>query len=167
MFDYMRHWKFYQFDSSCIKPINTFPFLKDFVFKMGIGFCFPEEEEHIIAENSTEIIAKDYEEANIDHYHFEAGIYKYLLPDSARFEIELNEDKKYELRCKEEFKSYFPEYIFLKMDYLFSLGTWERKGNVLYLWDTNLEHQFYGLIRENGIELLFNREWKDLVFKKE
>jgi hypothetical protein len=154
--------RLYQPDSSCIKPVKTFPFMKDIVFKDYLALGCIVEKNHIIKECPAKKIARGYKKANSKNSYFEDGIYTYQLSEESRLEIALNEDKKYELRCKEEFRLFSEE-----MNLLFSFGTWERKGNVLYLWDANLEHQFYGLIREDGIEVLFCRWWKDLIFKKQ
>lgn len=153
----------YHPDSSCLKPVKTFPFMKDIVLKDYHATCFNFlETKHIIKECPAKIVAKNYKKTKTKNFHFEDGNYRYYLSENIRLEIELNENKKYEIRCKEEYRLFSEE-----MNLLFSFGIWQRKGNILMLWDTNLEHQFYGLIREDGIEVLFCRWWKDLVFKKE
>ena len=92
-----------------------------------------------------------------------AGLYQY----GYFFNVKLDIDNKYEFSFKvweDSLKCGSSEpYYYL----IISTGTWDRQGNILTLWDTNLQHKFYGLIRKDGsIELLFFRWVEDMVFKK-
>jgi len=153
----------YQLDSSAsLIPIKTFLCMKELVFK----------DYSIIAQISNDVsdtifiekIANDFSISNIQNHHFEEGMYEYDFFHDSKFELYLNSDKNYMLRFKIEEVNFLSSK--LKINLLFSSGKWERKGNILLLWDTNLEHQFYGLVRKDGIELLFF-QLNDFVFKRQ
>jgi hypothetical protein len=144
---------------SCIKPLKTYPFMKDVTFndyyKRNCNY-----NSYTIAEIPVAKVISDSKKLNSKENQFEEGVYKYFMPGS-RLEIQLKDDKKYAL-CfiNEQERSHR-----LQLD--ISSGTWNREGNIIKLWDTNLEHQFYGLVREDGIVLLLSRWWNDCVFKRE
>jgi len=160
---YTHHQMLMQLDSPYLKPIITYPFMKDITFKDG----FPVSEYwqvNIDKEITIEKKISDFDKTNVQYNHLEEGIYKYGVFGGLRFELQLNSDKTYEFNFKEE-EIVYPLNREITWYLIFSTGTWERKGNILTLWDANFQHQFYGLIREDGIELLFFR-WDDVVFAK-
>jgi len=153
----------YQLDSAFIKPVKTYPFMREIIFKDHYKE-YNVEKNNISKKITIEKIVSDFEETNIQNNPFEEGAYRYDMI-GARFELKLNEEKKYEFNLK--VMDEFPIDSKLELYLVFSIGTWERKGNILVLCDTNLQHNFYGLIRRDGtIEFLFFRWGEDMIFKK-
>ena len=171
---YTHHQMMFKFDNSYaelfekdniyMEPVKTFPFLMDKVFtdweqlhhthyNVECGEMFgnvPIEIEEKISnfrKESTQAIPLE-----IGKYWF--GSYVIELTDENKYEIHLYFDL-----CDSQNST---DSLIL----LFFTGKWERDGNILTLWDTNFEHQFYGLIREDGIELLLFR-WQDVIFRKD
>jgi len=157
---YTHYQLLYQLDSTSLYPIKTYPFMKEMVLKDY--YKFTQISKHDYEEISIEKIVNDFEIKHNKDYDFEEGIYVYDIW-GPRFELRLKSNKMFEFSYKEEDMS--PLYSKLELYLIFFTGTWERKGNVLLLWNTNLEHQFYGLIREDGIKLLFFR-WLDMIFTR-
>ena len=159
---YTQNQLLYKLDSSSVTPIKTYPFMKEIVFKDY--YKIANIPKSINEKISIEKIVSDFETKNIQNNHLEEGIYADGIYFDIGFELKLKSDKKYEFN----FKAKENDMLFSKLELylIFSIGTWERKGNILLLWDTNFEHQFYGLIREDGIELLLFR-WQDVIFRKD
>jgi hypothetical protein len=158
---FTHHQLLYLIDSICLRPIITFPFMKEIVFRDYSNYCHIEKNS-IYKKNTIEKIISDFEETNIQINHFEEGNYRYDML-GIRFELKLKEDNNYEFNFKVMDNQLFSSKAELYL--VFSTGTWERNGNILTLWDTNLQHQFYGLIWENGIEFLMLRV-KDLILER-
>jgi len=158
---YTHNQLFYKLDSSSVTPLKTYPFMKEIVFKDY--YKIANITKNVNEDISIEKIISDFETKNNQNNPFEEGIYTDKGFLDSRYELKLSNDKKYVFSFKEE--ELYPLSRKLQLHLIFSAGTWEREGNVLLLWDTNFEHHFYGLIREDGIELLFFR-WEDVVFKK-
>jgi hypothetical protein len=161
---YTHHQLLYRLDSTSLNPVKTYPFMEEIIFKDYYKVC-RIENSNIGEEIPVEKIVSNFEKTNTQNNHFEEGTYKYESFFGTRFELNLNSDKTYEFNFKE--KEIYPLSLDnqLVLYLVFSTGTWERKGEILMLWDTTLQHQFYGLIREDGIELLFFR-WENVVFKR-
>ena len=152
----------FQLDS-CLIPIKTYSFMKEIVYK-NYYICGKMEKNNLV-EIIAEKLASDFEAESTKNNPFTEGFYRYEFYRGERFEIKLDKDNKYEF-C---FKAFEESFLSSKLDlYLvISTGTWERQGNILTLWDTNLQHKFYGLIRKDGtIEFLFFRWTVDMIFKK-
>jgi hypothetical protein len=152
----------FQLDSG-LTPIKAYPFMKEMAFKDYYKVCNMRNEsygEEIVVEKKI----RDFEKTQVQNTPCDEGIYKHEIFNGTRFELILKSNGKYEFNFKEED---IINFIFstLNLYLVISGGTWERKGNILMLWDTILQHQFYGLIREDGIELLFFR-WDNVVFKR-
>lgn len=156
---YSHHSLLFNIDSTLLTPIKAYPFMSEIEFKeySKAGSIMKKVYEDV----SIEKLVNDFVTKNIQENYFEEGIYAY---DAAtRFELNLKKDKKYQFCLKSETLN--PLSYKLNFNLIFSTGTWERKGNLLLLWDTNLEHQFYGLIHEDGIQLLILR-CQDDIFKR-
>jgi hypothetical protein len=155
---YTHYQMVYKFDTTCVYPVKTFPFLKNKIFSdiSQIYYSPPKCSEVFEEITSIEEKVSEFRETNIQENLLTKGSYWFHY----KYEIKLSEDNKYELILGNLDIDYFT------FDLLLFSGTWKRDGNILYLWDTNFEHQFYGLIRKDGIEFLFNRWWNDWVLKK-
>jgi hypothetical protein len=159
---YYKYQLLFQLDS-CLIPIQTYPFMKELVYKDYYKVCNLGGEKHK-EEIPIEKKIKDFKTANIHQCNrFEENIYRYVS-FGTRCELKLFFDNEYKLNFAVNSMSLFPSSMDLHL--ILSTGTWERNGNILTLWDTNLQHNFYGLIREDGIELLFFRWVDDMIFKK-
>jgi len=155
----------FQLGSSSLKPLKTFPFMQEIAFK-DYFVCARSEPFYKMKETTAEKLVSDFETKNIQNNPFKEGLYKCKFYGDEWFYIILkDESNNYELGFKT--LGEFPYSNKLDICLTISTGTWERKGNILTLWDTNLQHTFYGLIRKDGsIELLFFRWMEDMVFKK-
>jgi len=158
LFDSFTHIQLvYLFNKNFLLPIKTFPFLKRKAF-IDHGHRTTLGNRIEIENTSIDKRIKDFEKINLQNNKFEDGVYVYQIDADTRFEIVLSDDKTYEF-C---FKSY--QYISkLELCVNFSSGTWKRNGNILKLWDTHLQHTYYGLIWESGIEFLFFH-WEDVIY---
>jgi len=160
----------FRLDSINLKPIKTYPFMSKLIYN-EYDICGRLKKNDRIKETTVENLVSDFKTKNINTNPLAEGLYRFEYFSRNRFETKLNKDGKYEFCFKylgdsQSFRkidrSYFPE-LYL----VISTGTWERKGNILVLWDTNLQHKFYGLIRKDGsIEFLFFRWVDDMIFKK-
>ena len=160
----------FQLDGLGLKPLKTYPFMKK-LFYNEYYVCGGIDKNNRFKETTAEKLVSDFKKKNIKTHPFTEGVYRFEYFSGNRFETTLNKDGKYEFCFKylgksqsshKIYRSYFPE-LYL----VISAGTWERKGNILVLWDTNLQHKFYGLIREDGnIEFLFFRWVDDMIYKK-
>jgi hypothetical protein len=142
----------------CIKPVKTFPFLINKIFtdeQVDYTYYSYDCDEFVdFVPTKIETRVEEFKKENTQEYFIAKGRYS-----SGPLTMELKNEEEYEISFKfDTFES--------KIDILLFSGTWKRDGNILYLWDTNFEHQFYGLIREDGIEFLFSRWWNDWVLKK-
>jgi len=155
----------FQLGSSNLKPVKTFPFMKDIVFKEYYEYYRSSEPSYKMKETTAEKLVKEFEEKNIKNNPFTEGLYRFEYMRGERFDIILHNDK-YEFSFKLWENLPFSVKVELDLCLIISTGTWERNGNILMLWDTNLQHKFYGLIREDGIELLFFRWVDDMIFIK-
>jgi len=152
---YTNHKVIYKFDNPYLYPVKTFPFMMDKVF-IDYGQIFSAMCKNIRNDFLTEEKVSAFKRENSQENPLEKGIYWF-----SKWTIELSDNEKYELRLQ---NLHLDDSTF---DLLLFTGTWRRDGNILLLWDTNFEHQFYGLIREDGIELLGFSFFDDPVFKKE
>jgi len=159
---YTQHQLLYRLNNTSLIPIKTYPFMKEIVFKDYNKIC-RTEKNNIGHKIPIEKRISNFEKTNTQNNHFEEGIYVYKSI-GARFEMKFDSEKKYEFSFKLEGVDVLSSNLELYL--IFFTGTWECKGNILTLWDTNFQHQFYGLIREDGIEILvFPIE--NIVFRKE
>ena len=148
----------YTLDHFYMKPVKTFPFLQNIIFT-------DEQKDYTYYSYDCYRFSNDVPIKNEKRIkkHKKENTQKYLLETNryncGALTIDLNKDAKFEI-------SFISDLSESKIDLLLFSGIWSRKGNILTLWDTNFEHQFYGLIYEDGVELLLNRWWKDLIFKK-
>jgi len=149
------HQMVYTLDHHYMKPVKTFPFLQNKIFT-------DEQEDytyysHDCYEFSFDVPIKNekkikkFKKANTQEYLLEKNRYSW-----GPLTIELNKDAKFEISLIFDLSD-------SKIDLLLFSGIWSRRGNILTLWDTNFEQQLFGLIREEGIELLINRWWNDFV----
>jgi len=164
---------------SNVKPLQTFPFMKDLKYDSYIG-CGSRAPWYEMKETTVEKIVKEFEANNTINHPlmdkllasgaFIDGVYKFVPSFfcSGRFEAKLDKDKKYEFSFKAREYPPSSNKNELELYLIISSGTWERNGNILTLWDTNLQHKFYGLIRkDDSIEFLFFRWEEDMIFKKQ
>jgi len=165
----------FQLENSNLKPVNTFPFIKDLAFK-DYYVCGSVEKEDWMNETTVKKLVGDFEKKNPFTEHltkdeliklnpFTDGLYRYEFYRGERFEIKLDKNNKYEF----SFKVFEESFISSKLDLflIISTGTWNREGNILKLWDTNLKHHFYGLIHKDGsVELLFFQWVEKMIFIK-
>jgi len=152
---------------SLLKPLKTFPFMKNLVFYVYTP-CKNGEPWYKMKETTSEKSVKDFEIKNIKNNSFKEGLYRFEYIHGEKFEIMLDKDNEYQFSIKFWKKLQFSVKEELDLYLIISSGTWECNGNILTLWDTNLQHKFYGLIREDGsIEFLFFRWVEDMIFKKE
>jgi hypothetical protein len=169
----------FQLNSSNLKPLKVFPFMSNLVYNDFFTCSSSSDPLYSgLKETTVEKFMKDFESKNtksnpfkdrlLDNGHFIDGVYRYEheFYVNVWLEVELNKNKTYEFRYKTWEYSPTSKKRELDLHIVISAGTWERKGNILTLWDINLQHKFYGLIRENGIEFLFFRWVEDMVFKK-
>jgi len=148
-----------------LKPFKTFPFMKNLVYDVYTP-CGNGAPWYKMKETTAEKIVKEYTSKNKKDISFEKGVYRYGYNSSEKFEVVLDKNNKYEFRFKGWGYSASSRKNELVLNILISSGTWEQNENIITLWDTNLQHKFYGLIREDGIEFLFFRWVEDMVFKK-
>jgi hypothetical protein len=151
---------------SLLKPLKTFPFIKNLVFDVSTP-CGNGESWYKMKEVTAEKIVHDFKIKSIKNIFFKEGLYRFEYIHGEKFEIILDKDNKYEYSIKFWKKLPFSVKEELVLYLVISSGDWEREGNILTLWDTNLQHKFYGLIREDGIEFLFFRWVEDMIFKKQ
>jgi hypothetical protein len=154
---YTHHQFLYQFDSLYLRPLKTYPFLMEKVF-IDDG-----ERTNLEEKDSRETIPvkkaiTDIKKTN-SQKKIKEGTYFY-----SRFQLVLHENNQFELFFKKESLDNLNNQSELNL--LFFTGKWKCKGKILILGDTNFEHKFYGLIREEGIEL-FVFPMEDIVFTKE
>ena len=144
--DSYTHYQFlYQFDSLYLRPVKTYPFLMEKVFIDNGERTNLEEKDNretIPAKRAIINTKKTNSQTKIKE-----GRYFFW-----KFELVLNKDNKFELFFKKKSLDNLNNQSELNL--LFFTGKWKCKGKTLILGDTNFEHQFYGLIWEDGIELL-------------
>ena len=155
---YTHHQMKYKFDNPYVYPVITFPFMTGKVF-IDYGQRDSAKCEIIKVPQSAKEIS-DFKKENNQEYTLEKGLYKFF-----KWKIELADDNKFEIHLNVDL--YYTRNSDSSLDLLLFTGTWKRDGNILLLWDTNFEHQFYGFIREDGIELPGFSFFKEPVFKKE
>ncbi len=185
----------FQLNSSNLKPLKTFPFIKELPFKEYYIGSSSYEPYFKMKETTAEKLVKEFEAKNLSNHPFLEGLskfttknnpfidrfskfisdglikglyrYEYEFYRGERFEIKLDKDNKYEFNFKVWKYSPSSKKDELDLCLIISSGIWARQGNILTLWDINLQHNFYGLIRKDGsIELLFFRWGEDMIFKK-
>jgi len=167
---YTHHKMVYKFDNSYakifgvdnvyIEPIKTFPFLINKIFtdwEQLYHIHYEVECDEMfdgipieIEERISDFIKEGTQENSLEKGQYSFGTWNIKLFDDEKYEVSL------ELNLFDS-----------KLDLLLFIGTWKREENILMLWDTNLEHQFYGLILEDGIELLLFYIYNSAIFKKE
>jgi len=151
---------------SLLKPYKTFSFMKNLVFDVSTP-CGNGELWYKMKEATAEKIVYNFKIKNIKNNSFKEGLYRFEYMHGEKFEIMLDKDNKYVFSIKFWKNFQFSVKEELDLYLVISSGTWERNGNIITLWDTNLQHKFYGLIREDGIEFLFFRWVEDMIFKKQ
>jgi hypothetical protein len=144
-----------------VEPIKAFPFLMDKIFtdwEQQHDAHYEVECGEMFNEVSIEINKRisDFKKESAIEYLLEKGNYYW-----GSYEITLTGNERYELRLN------LNKFDNSKLNLLLFSGTWKRDGNILILWDTNFEHQFYGLIWEDGIELLLFAIYDSPIFKRE
>ncbi|MDR2971957.1 MAG: hypothetical protein LBU83_08525 [Bacteroidales bacterium] len=151
---YMHHQMIYKFDKPYVYPVQVFPFMMNKVF-IDYGKTSFEKCDDMFKVISIEEEINNFRKENIQEFPLEKGLYKFHYEFYDRCEIEFFEDEKFEIRFNFDLGDYKNSEKSINSIVLpLYIGTWERDGNILILWDTNFEHQFYGLIRKEGIELL-------------
>ena len=159
---YTHHQMIFKFDDTYAEPVKVFPFMMDYVFtdlgKIQDYYynwvkCDLFDEFPIPIEIEKRI--SDFKKENTQENPLEQGKYFW-----GPYEIKFT-DERYKLSLNLNVPNNS------KLELLFFIGKWEREGNILTLWDTNFEHPFYGLIREDGIDLLIFAIYDSLIFKKE
>jgi len=159
---YTHHQMAYKFDSVYADPVKTFPFMMEYTFT-DFGKMYDYYYDWVKCDLSNEFsipveIEKrisDFKKENTQENPLEQGKYFW-----GPYEIKFT-DERYTLNLN------LNVHNSSKLELLFFTGKWEREGNILTLWDTNFDHQFYGLIREDGIDLLIFAIFDTLVFKRE
>jgi hypothetical protein len=153
----------FQLDGSNLKPLKTYQFINNIVFN-DYAVCGGIDKDKRNNETPVEKRISSFETKIINNNNpFSVGLFSHKWGDI--FTIILDKEGNYEYSFKA--MDSFPFSNKLDLCLIISTGTWERKGNILTLWDTNLQHYFYALIHKDGsIEPLFFRWVDEMIFKK-
>ena len=154
---YTHHQFVYQFDSIYLRPVKTYSFLMDKVFiddgdRTSLEQKDYRENEIPVKKTLTNLKKKKSQKIIEGTYFF--WDFQFVLNKGNQFELSFNKGTLNPLDKQSE------------LNLLFFTGKWKQKGNKLILSDTNFQHKFYGLIREDGIEL-FVFPIEDVVFRRE